>query len=77
MLLKILIVDELPEWIIASDEAAYIPHLKTIWLRRDCVGYVFHELCHWAIDCLLSNNPKYHRWIDRHKIFVFNKQSHN
>jgi len=59
-MLKIKIVDELPQWIIASDKAAYTPHLKTIWLRKDCKRYVFHELIHWIIDIIFRN--KQHRW---------------
>ena len=61
--MKIKVVDELPQWIISSDKAAYTPHNKTIWLRRDCKRYIFHELGHWLID-LFTKNPKIHKRYD-------------
>lgn len=47
---KLKIVDKLPEWITSSDEAAYHPYSKTIWLRKDRKIWIFHELGHYFID---------------------------
>ncbi|KKL63334.1 hypothetical protein LCGC14_2176150 [marine sediment metagenome] len=52
---RIRFVKELPQWIIASPNAAYTPHLKTIWIRstmsrwRIARGLV-HEFGHYFID---------------------------
>lgn len=53
--MKIKIVDEIPQWIIASDTAAYTPATRTIWIRKGLgtIGFVvclLHELGHYFID---------------------------
>lgn len=45
--------DELPQWIISSDIAAYSPDKNTIYIRRHLKIYelfnvIVHELKHWA-----------------------------
>jgi hypothetical protein len=67
--LKINFVDEIPQWIISSDIAAYHPYTKTIWIRNDLkmktISVLFHELTHWFIHMFLKNNKKYHSWLDK------------
>jgi hypothetical protein len=45
---KIKKCDDLPQWIISSDRAAYHPHSRTIYLTS--YRYLMHELGHWVID---------------------------
>ena len=45
--------DELPQWIISSELAAYHPYLNIIHIRRDQNKWVLmHEYCHWFICCI-------------------------
>ena len=69
MHLKIKFVEELPQWIISSETAAYHPASKTIWIRKH-LGFklmpiMFHEFQHYFIDIFLNNNEKYHNFIDK------------
>lgn len=68
-ILKINFVDEIPQWIISSDIAAYHPSERTIWIRNDLglrtIPTLFHELKHYFIDIFLKNNVKYHNYIDK------------
>ncbi len=55
LIMKIKIVDELPQWIIASATAAYTPATRTIWIRKrlGILGFtsaLVHELGHYFID---------------------------
>ena len=67
---KILLVREIPDWIISSDTAAYQPYTTTIWLkRRNPFGMarnLFHELSH-HLGCLLGW-PSIHKWLDKEKV---------
>lgn len=62
-------VDEIPQWIISSDIAAYHPHTKTIWIRNNLgwkvIPILLHELTHWFIHVFLNNNEKCHNKIDK------------
>ena len=66
---KVKFVDEIPQWIISSDIAAYHPHTKTIWIRNNLglktIPILLHELTHWFIHVFLNNNVKYHNKIDK------------
>lgn len=75
-MLKIKLHNELPQWIISSDIAAYHPFTKTIHIRkklgiRKTISVLIHELLHFLIEEIgqkmsrqdLSN--KTHSWIDR------------
>lgn len=46
--MKIIFCDEIPQWIISSDKAAYHPYSKTIYTTR--WKYLPHELLHWFFD---------------------------
>jgi len=47
---KVIVVDELPQWIISSDIAAYHPATQTIWLRSDRgLMPILHEFGHHII----------------------------
>lgn len=59
---RLMVVDEIPRWIIASDVAAYTPNDRTIWIRRGAgrasfLGSLLHEIGHHAID-LLGGGPR-------------------
>jgi len=62
--LHIKFVDELPQWIISSDIAAYHPASKTIWIRNNLglktIPILYHEFMHFFIHIFLKNNDKYH-----------------
>ena len=62
------IVDELPQWIISSDIAAYHPWSRTIWLKRRSFCRMtislIHELVHHLIE-VLGGGPHIHRSYDR------------
>jgi len=63
-------VDEIPQWIISSDIAAYHPYTKTIWIRNNLgwkktILILLHELTHWFIHVFLNNNELYHNKIDK------------
>ena len=47
---KVQVVEEIPQWIVSSDTAAYVPRTQTIYLREDqgAVALV-HELGHHLI----------------------------
>lgn len=65
-------VDEIPQWIISSDIAAYHPYTKTIWIRNKLgwgktILILLHELTHWFIDVFLNNSEKYHNKIDKNE----------
>lgn len=70
--MKIKFVDEMPQWIIESDIAAYHPHSKTIYMRKNLkwktIPILFHELQHWFIHIFLRNNKKLHNKIDKNDI---------
>jgi hypothetical protein len=63
--MKVKICNELPQWIISSDKAAYHPYTKTIYIKDGCMRYIFHELGNWLIDSFLMNKDKYHKMWDR------------
>jgi len=45
--------DELPQWIISSDRAAYHPFANTIYIRNDLgMTTLVHEYCHWLFHKL-------------------------
>ena len=54
---RIKICRELPQWIIPSDKAAYHPATATIYIRRDCLRYIFHELAHHFREILKIKQP--------------------
>jgi hypothetical protein len=62
--MKIKFVNEIPQWIISSDVAAYHPASKTIWIRNNLgwktIPTLLHELTHWFIHKFLGNNEKLH-----------------
>ena len=67
---KVKFVDEIPQWIISSDIAAYHPYTKTIWIRNNLwwkktILILLHELTHWFIHVFLNNNELYHNKIDK------------
>jgi len=66
---KIIFVNELPQWIINSDIAAYHPFRTSIWIRNDLglttIKILLHELLHWFIHIFLNNNEKLHNEIDK------------
>ena len=67
---KVKFVDEIPQWIISSDIAAYHPYTKTIWIRNKLgwgktILILLHKLTHWFIDVFLNNSEKYHNKIDK------------
>jgi hypothetical protein len=60
---KIVVLKELPQWIIVSDIAAYHPAGNTIYLKRGAgVRALFHELGHW-LACVY-NVQALHDWLD-------------
>ena len=67
--MKIKFVNEIPQWIISSDIAAYHPASKTIWIRNNLgwktIPTLLHELTHWFIHKFLGNNEKLHNKLDR------------
>lgn len=67
-MVKINFVDEIPQWIISSNIAAYQPAEKTIWVRNNLgirtIPVLFHEFLHYLIHILFNNNEKYHNFID-------------
>lgn len=44
--MKIIFIDELPQWITSSDTAAYHPFSKTIWIKRGLGFHVIPVLFH-------------------------------
>lgn len=66
VLLKIEIYDELPQWIISSDRAAYHPATRTIYFKSSCISYkvICHELGHWVIH-MLCLPKRLHYILDR------------
>lgn len=66
--IKINFVDEIPQWIMSSNIAAYHPYTKTIWIRNDLkfrtIPVLIHELTHWFIHMFLKNNEKLHNKLD-------------
>lgn len=67
--MKIKFVNEIPQWIISSDVAAYHPASKTIWIRNNLgwktIPTLLHELTHWFIHKFLGNNEKLHSEADK------------
>ena len=72
--MKIIIHDEMPQWIRSSDKGAYQPAAKTIHLARylgngrrvgnlEMAHTFLHEVCHWFI-CEAGLDEKWHRWLD-------------
>ncbi len=55
--MKLKICKELPQWILSSDKAAYHPYSATIYLRRDCLWAIFHELGHHFREVLNIKQP--------------------
>lgn len=66
--MKIKFVNEIPQWIISSDIAAYHPATKTIWIRNNLgwktIPALIHELTHWFIHKFLGNSEKLHNKLD-------------
>ena len=66
--MKIKFVNEIPQWIISSDIAAYHPASKTIWIRNNLgwktIPTLLHELTHWFIHKFLGNSEKLHNKLD-------------
>jgi hypothetical protein len=66
--MKIKFVNELPQWIISSDIAAYHPKSETIWIRNNLglgtIPILIHELIHLFIHKFLDNNQKLHNKLD-------------
>jgi hypothetical protein len=66
--MKIKFVNEIPQWIISSDIAAYHPATKTIWIRNNLgwktIPTLIHELTHWFIHKFLGNSEKLHNKLD-------------
>ena len=68
---RILIVDELPQWIIESKSAAYHPFSNTIYIRRreswrHMAILLLHELIHWLLHGLgFRDHSLYERIWDR------------
>lgn len=62
-------VNEIPQWIISSNIAAYHPYSKTIYIRNNLgfktIPILLHELSHWFIHIFLNNNQKLHNKIDK------------
>ena len=58
--MNIIICNELPQWIIESDKAAYHPFTKTIYIKRGHGKYLLHELVHYLIHVFFRNN--HHKW---------------
>lgn len=49
-MIKIIYCEELPQWIIESDRAAYHPYSNTIYIRNDQKFIVLiHELTHYIL----------------------------
>jgi len=67
--MEIKFVNEIPQWIISSDVAAYHPASKTIWIRNNLgwktIPTLLHELTHWFIHKFLGNNEKLHSEADK------------
>ncbi len=67
--MKLKFVNEIPQWIISSDVAAYHPASKTIWIRNNLgwktIPTLLHELTHWFIHKFLGNNEKLHSEADK------------
>ena len=76
---RIRIVKELPQWIISSHTAAYVPVDNTIYLRKpiphpflfaiimckvEMVKFLLHELGHWLGFQISGNKSKIHKWLD-------------
>ncbi len=59
--LKIVKCREIPQWIVASDKAAYHPHSNTIYLTK--WRYLPHELVHWF--ACKTGMSFLHNWIDK------------
>ena len=68
--MKIIFIDELPQWITSSDTAAYHPFSKTIWIKRglgfNVIPVLFHQMLHFFIDVMFSDKiaTKLHLIID-------------
>lgn len=69
MLPKVIVCDELPQWITSSDKAAFHPFGNAIYIRSDQgLHELLHEYGHWAGCCLRMG--WIHRWLDRSKANV-------
>ncbi len=66
---KIKFVNELPQWIISSNIAAYHPFSRTIWIRNNLgwktIPILIHEVTHWFIHRFLNNKKELHQKIDK------------
>lgn len=66
---KIKFVNEIPQWIINSNIAAYHPFSKTIWIRNNLglrtIPVLIHEITHWFIHVCLENNINLHNKLDK------------
>lgn len=64
-MLKIKIVNEIPQWIISTDKAAYHPYSNTIYLRKDRWWKdILHELAHWIAYKIGGRDCWIHNWLD-------------
>jgi hypothetical protein len=64
----IFFVDEIPDWILSSNTAAYHPRTNKIWIRKDRPWLIMHELTHWVAHKIWGNGSSIHKWIDHGKI---------
>jgi len=66
--MRVIFVNELPQWIISSDVAAYHPGSKTIWMCNylgwRVIPIFLHEICHWFIHIYLRNSNRLHNKLD-------------
>jgi len=67
-MLKIKLVDDLPQWVISSNTACYHPFSNTIWCRRDKWWLIGHELVHWISHKLGGKEHWLHKWVDGGKV---------
>lgn len=65
---KIRFVDEIPQWIMSSDTAAYSPKMNQIWVRRDRWWMIIHELIHWVAHLTGGTECRIHKWVDHGRI---------
>lgn len=61
---RIVVSEEIPQWITSSDKAAYHPYSGTIYLRSDRWWKdVCHELWHWFFHKV--GLKRGHGWLDK------------
>ncbi len=58
------LLNEIPQWIIASDKAAYHPWSRTIYLRKPFrICNFIHELGHHIVE-IITGKERYHKLYD-------------